>query len=246
MTLPAAEAELSQWECAAYLFYFLMPTQTTSIFIVLFANGNVDGDGDGDCDVSVGSRIFDIGLVLSDSVPAKTSQWLATLADTLTHTHAHILRQTLRIIVHVYFVCALIFFLALWRWQRDVCATCGKYNASLGCCLGCCCCLTHSTHIIYAQTLPTLLTNATKSPGCLFICLRRAVFLSFCLVKRGRGGHKALPVSELSLTAHSGMHTHTHTGTHACTCGKCNGIRRTTKNKECRKWRKGAFEAFSN
>lgn len=78
-----------------------MPTQTTSIFIVLFANGNVGVD----CDVSVGSRIFDIGLVCSDSVPAKTSQWLATLADTRTHTH----RQTPRIIVHVYFVCALIF-----------------------------------------------------------------------------------------------------------------------------------------
>lgn len=207
MTLPAAEAELSQWECAAYLFYFLMPTQTTSIFIVLFANGNVGVD----CDVSVGSRIFDIGLVCSDSVPAKTSQWLATLADTHAYTH----RQTPRIIVHVYFVCALIFFLALWRWQRDVCATCGKYNASRRCCLGCCCCLTHSTHIIYAQTLPTLLTNATKSPGCLFICLRRAVFLSFCLAKRGRGGHKALPVSELSLTAHSGMHTHTQARMHA-------------------------------
>lgn len=87
MTLPAAEAELSQWECAAYLFYFLMPTQTTSIFIVLFANGNVDCDGD--CDVSVGSRIFDIGLVCSDSVPAKTSQWLATLADTHAYTHTH-------------------------------------------------------------------------------------------------------------------------------------------------------------
>lgn len=81
-----------------------MPTQTTSIFIVLFANGNVDVDSD--CDASVGSRIFDIGLVCSDSVPAKTSQWLATLADTRTHT----LRQTPRIIVHVYFVCALIFF----------------------------------------------------------------------------------------------------------------------------------------
>lgn len=62
-----------------------MPTQTTSIFIVLFANGNVDGD----CDVSVGSRIFDIGLVCSDSVPAKTSQWLATLADTHAYTHTH-------------------------------------------------------------------------------------------------------------------------------------------------------------
>lgn len=84
-----------------------MPTQTTSIFIVLFANGNVDCD----CDVSVGSRIFDIGLVCSDSVPAKTSQWLATLADT--RTHRRTLRQTPRIIVHVYFVCALIFFLAL-------------------------------------------------------------------------------------------------------------------------------------
>lgn len=32
----------------------------------------------------------------------------------------------------------------------------------------------------------------------------------------GRGGHKALPVSELSLTAHSGMHTHTRTHRHAC------------------------------
>lgn len=85
-----------------------MPTQTTSIFIVLFANGNVDGDGD--CDVCVGSRIFDIGLVCSDSVPAKTSQWLATLADTHAHTHTHTPRQTPRIIVHVYFVCALIFF----------------------------------------------------------------------------------------------------------------------------------------
>lgn len=58
---------------------------------------------------------------------------------------------------------------------------------------------------------------------------------SFSLVLFGKEGkrergHKALPVSELSLTAHSGMHTHTqaHT-THACTCGKCNGIRRTKK-----------------
>lgn len=40
---------------------------------------------------------------------------------------------------------------------------------------------------------------------------------SFSLVLFGEGdggkgrGHKALPVSELSLTAHSGMHTHTHT-----------------------------------
>lgn len=177
MTLPAAEAELSQWECAAYLFYFLMPTQTTSIFIVLFANGNVCVDCD--CDVSVGSRIFDIGLVCSDSVPAKTSQWLATLADTHAYTHTHTQADTTYNCACLLCVCVDFFFLALWRWQRDVCATCGKYNASRRC-LGC---LTHSTHIIYAQTLPTLLTNATKSPGCLFICLRRAVFLSFCLGK---------------------------------------------------------------
>lgn len=42
---------------------------------------------------------------------------------------------------------------------------------------------------------------------------------SFSLVlfgKEGKRGHKALPVSELSLTAHSGMHTHTHAHRHAC------------------------------
>lgn len=44
-----------------------------------------------------------------------------------THTHTH----TLHIILHVYFVCALIFL--LWLRQRGVCATCGKHNARRGC-----------------------------------------------------------------------------------------------------------------
>lgn len=173
-----------------------MPTQTTSIFIVLFANGNVDGD----CDVSVESRIFDIGLVCSDSVPAKTSQWLATLADT--HTH----RQTPRIIVHVYFVCALIFFLALTtRRMRNVWQIQCEPRLLL-------------PHTLHSYHLCTNVANSAykcnKVAGLPFYLSAPRSFSLVLFGGRGKWegrGNKALPVSELSLTAHSGMHTHTRT-----------------------------------
>lgn len=190
-----------------------MPTQTTSIFIVLFANGNVDVDSD--CDASVGSRIFDIGLVCSDSVPAKTSQWLATLADTRTHT----LRQTPRIIVHVYFVCALIFFpcvvtLTTRRMRNVWQIQCEPLLLLL-------------LPLLLPHTLDSyhLCTNVANSAYKCNKVARLPFYLSaprsFSLLllgkgELGRGGHKAFPVSELSLTAHSGIHTDTHTYRHAC------------------------------
>lgn len=130
-----------------------------------------------------------------------------------TRIHAHILRQTPRIIVHVYFVCALIF-------------------SSLRC---------DADNATYAQRVANTMradaaSAASHTPLISFmhkrcqLCLqmqqsRRAAFLFVCAAQffsrvvwegvSGRGGHKALPVSELSLTAHSGIHTHTQARMHA-------------------------------
>lgn len=153
-----------------------------------------------------GSRIFDIGLVCSDSVPAKTSQWLATLARTRTRT------ETPRIIVHVYFVCALIlllFFVTTRRmrnvWQVQCDPTLPLLLLPL----------MHSRLISFMHKRCQLCLQMQQSRrGCLFICLPRALFSTAELLV-GRGmeperSYKAFPVSELSLTAHS-SHRHTRT-----------------------------------